>query len=688
MTPHPEYPRPDFDRSQQWLNLNGEWDFKADPENAGLENGWFQAAATGWSKKIVVPFPWEAKSSRINQEWLEVGWYHRSLEQPAHWNDLRTVLNFGAVHYFCTVWLNGNKVGEHSGGYLPFSFDITGELAQGPAELVIRVEAPLDKRFIPHGKQRSIPVDDYDGCAFTASSGIWQTVWLEGRPSTFIASLKLQPTPELNAFEVQGVLEGPNLAKANLSLEVEGQEGQELIIQGETNFSAILKIENPQLWSPSHPHLYTIVAKLKSPDGEDTVQNYSGLRKIEVRGDRIYLNGQQLYIRAALDQGFWPDGIHTAPDDAALRKDVELALQAGFNTIRKHIKLENPRWLYWADKLGLLVWEEPPCIGRYSKEAIELFEAQLAPMVARDGNHPCIIIWGIYNEEWGLDWLSGEDEERQLAVENAYNLLKAADATRPIVDDSGWWHVKTDILDWHYYDMDMEKWQAVTAALAGDRTSWFGHGISDTEWYETQLSVKGKDHQGLPLINGEYGGGTSDKEQNWLFRWQTQDLRRHTAFSGYTYTELYDVEYEVVGIYTAERQLKDWGYEPAIINADTIIIFDLTPHQPGLDLVVQDEAIKVSVQISHYALTPLKGKLMWGWKRGVQPTGSRQIEVGSFEITAPIELISPLPEKNESPGEGKFFVWLASENNPEMAYGFLDVALALTNAEVTPALVH
>ncbi|MBN9390342.1 MAG: glycoside hydrolase family 2 [Chloroflexi bacterium] len=686
MIPHPEYPRPDFDRSRQWLNLNGEWDFKADPDNVGLQESWFQAGTTDWSQKIVVPFPWESKASQVNQEWLLVGWYHRTLERPADWKNLRTILNFGAVYYACTVWLNGHKVGEHTGGYLPFSFDVTGELADGPAELVVRVETVLDKSFIPHGKQRSIPADDYDGCAFTPSTGIWQTVWLEARPATYIASLKLRPNADLNAVEVQGTLEGPSLAVAKLSLAVEGQAAQEISIEGQTSFSTVLKIENPRLWSPADPYLYDVVVNLASPDGADSVRTYTGLRKIEVRGEFIFLNDQRIYVRAALDQGFWPEGIYSAPDDAALRKDVELALEAGFNMIRKHIKFENPRWLYWADKFGLLVWEEPPCFSRYSREGVELFESQLAPMVARDGNHPSIVIWGIYNEEWGLDWKSNEDEERQLAVEHAYDLLVSLDSTRPIVDDSGWWHVKTDILDWHYYDGDMEKWKAISRALATDRDSWFGHQLSDTLYSQTRLTVEGREHPSIPIINGEYGGGFLPKEQEWLFRWQTQDLRRHAAFQGYTYTELYDVEYEVVGIYTVDRQLKGWGYEPAIINADTVIIFDLTPQNPGLDLVVQDKELKVSVQVSHYGSTTLKGQLLWGWQRGENPSGSQDIEVGAFEISPLIELTSPVPEGENSRVE-RFYVWIATEGNPEVACGFMEAELALTGAPAQPALV-
>jgi beta-galactosidase/beta-glucuronidase len=283
-------------------------------------------------------------------------------------------------------------------------------------------------------------------------------------------------------------------------------------VDGQAQIAVEMLLPDPQRWAPVAPHLYWVTVTLQSPDGEDRVTAYTGLRKIEARGSHLYLNDKPLYVRGAQDQGLWPDTIYSAPDDDALKHDVELALTAGYNLIRKHIKLENPRWLYWADRLGLLVWEEPPCIGRYTPAGIVDFEAQLHPMITRDGNHPAIVIWEIYNEGWGLDWEFHSDPGRQAAVERAYAMVKQADPTRPIVDDSGWWHVKSDLVDWHYYDMDMQVWCATTRALAGDDDAWFGISLPSANFAKTKLNVPGRSHRGKPILNGEYGGGSPDNQ--------------------------------------------------------------------------------------------------------------------------------------------------------------------------------
>jgi beta-galactosidase/beta-glucuronidase len=671
MNVRPEYPRPDFDRSHRWLSLNGVWDFMADAADEGLGAAWQQSGKARWTENITVPFAWETAASQIAREWLPVGWYRRSLHVPVEWLQERVILHFGAVHYSCQIWLNGRAIGEHTGGYLPFSFDITDALEEGQGELIVRVEAPLDKLAIPHGKQRSRPVDDYDGCAFTASSGIWQSVWLEGRPATAIEQVQLRAGDDLASITVQVALAGPHLSTAELLLQVEEQPEQAIAVEGRSTITLTLPVENPQLWTPQTPHLYHVTLRLTSEDGEDRVGCYTGLRRIETRGNRLLLNGERLYLRGALDQGYWPDSGYTAPTDALLRQDVELALAAGYNLIRKHIKFEDPRWLYWADRLGLLVWAEPPCVGRYSPEAIVRFEAQLAPMVERDGNHPGIILWGIYNEEWGLDWRTAQDKEKQEAVSRAYDLLSGLDASRPIIDDSGWSHVKTDVLDWHYYDNDIRGWNTTTTALVNDMSSWFGHQLAVDNWYETQLSLPDTDHGGLPLMNGEYGGGSTDVERGWHLRWQTQELRRHDAVSGYIYTELCDVEHELCGIYTAQRQLKPLGCNPAHVNAETVIIFDLVPVRPGLDYVAKQPDIEVTVRLSHQGTQPLAGRLIWSWE------GSGQEEAVALEV-APFTITDSIPVRAQLPAgqaKGRLIVRFGDGEGVDHAYEFLDVEL-------------
>ena len=546
---------------------------------------------------------------------------------------------------------------------------MTDALASDSAVLIVRVEAPIDKRFIPHGKQKSLPPDDYNDCAFTASSGFWQPVWLEARPATYIETAALAPTEALDGIDVHIRVAGPARDAAELQLSIDGGAPTTIAVDGRTDIRLICPVAAPELWSPDHPRLYNVALRLTSDDGEDAVVTYTGLRKVEIRDRHLFLNGERLYLRGALDQGFWPGTGYTAPSDDALRHDVELALAAGFNLVRKHIKLEDPRWLYWADRLGLLVWEEPACFGRYRADAAALFEAQLEPMVMRDGNHPSTVIWGLYNEEWGLDWRCAEEPELQQAVERAYDLLKAVDAGRPIVDNSGWWHVKTDLVDWHYYDEDMASWKKTTAALASDQQAWFWHRLADARHYETQLSVAGRDHSDRPLINGEYGGGRASN-QGWLFRWQTQDMRLYDAFDGYIYTELYDVEYEKVGMYDAQRRMKELACQPSDVNAETLVIFDLVPVRPGADVVTGDGTVELMIRVSHHGSLALEAALHWGWQPQEATAKGIALRVEPFEITSAIRITEQLPDQLKS---AKLHVWLTDSNGIRVAYNYLDV---------------
>ena len=667
-----EYPRPDFDRSHCWESLNGKWKFAPDPTHQGLLSHWEQPGTILWSQSIQVPFAWETALSEVRQEWLPAGWYRHFIQRPVAWTEEQTILHFGAVHYHCQVWINGQWVGEHTGGYVPFSFDITDVLLDGQGELIVYVEAPLDKLAIPHGKQRSRPADGYDDCAFTASSGIWQSVWLEGRPATFIQQVDLEPGSQLDSIAAQIYLQGKHLADATLAVAIDGMPEQIVPIQGATALSLIWPVKHPQTWTPRHPHLYYVRLRLESPDGIDYVTSYTGLRRIEVRGNRLVLNGEQLYLRGALDQGYWPESGYTAPTDDALRLDVELALKAGFNLIRKHIKLEDPRWLFWADRLGLLVWAEPPCVGRYSSVAIRRFEEQLPLMVARDRNHPSIILWGIYNEEWGLDWRTVQDVEKQEAVARAYDLLAAHDHSRPIIDDLGWNHVKTDVLDWHYYDEDNRRWREVTNALVSDPNTWFGHQLAVDRWYETQLNVADAQHQQMPLMNGEYGVGATPAERGWYFCWQTQELRRQEAINGYIYTELYDVEHELCGIYDAQRQLKPLGCDPAQVNAETVIIFDLLPKSPDLDYVVAQREFQITLCLSHQGPRLLRGKLIWGWENDMTNGGDLPLELEPYTITENFPITLSLPASQST---GKLHVQFIDESNQCYAHSFVHVGM-------------
>lgn len=647
-TPRPEYPRPHFDRSERWVNLNGEWDFAREADHYG--------------ETIVVPFPWEHPDSGVGAHWLPTAWYRRRLQRPADWAEERTILHFGAVHHHATVWVNGGLAVEHEGGYLPFEADITDLLdAGGAGELVVRVDAPTDKRFIPHGKQRSIPADDYDGCAFTPSSGIWQTVWLEPRPAAYISRLDLRPTDGLDGIEV--TLAGPSPVR----IEIPGVAVQEY---DEWPGTATVPIPQPRLWTVDDPHLYDVVVTA----GEDTVRGYTGLRKVEWHGSTLAVNGVPTYVRGVLDQGFWPTGGHTAPSDEALRRDLELARAAGFNLVRKHIKLEDPRWLYWADRLGMLVWAEPPSTGRFTAEAVAAFEDVTAGMVARDGDHPSIVICGGYNEEWGLDWDVPGDPAKQDAVRRVYRIIRDADPTRPIVDNSGWAHVETDLVDWHYYDENVGSWAAAVDRLTNTGDGRFPVRLGPELVAEKAIAAPGFDGSGKPQLNGEYGGGSTSVERGWHLRWQTQELRRHPRNAGYIYTELYDIEHETVGVYTYDRRTKDLGGAvPSDVNAETVLIVDLIPESPGRDLVLPPvserdpgtgDPVVVPVRVSHHGRDPLLGTLHWSLG---DASGTTPVEAKPFAVTDPIVLALP-------PTTGRLLLWATDAANAVVARAFVDLA--------------
>jgi beta-galactosidase/beta-glucuronidase len=632
-----EYPRPHFDRSHSWSSLNGDWDFRADTEQ-------------DYDRTITVPFAWETPASGIEAHWLPVAWYRRTFTVPAGWAGQRVVIQFGAVHHEATVWVNDVEVARHRGGYTPFEADITDALRDGDQTVVVRVSAPLDKREIAHGKQRSIPRDDFDGVCFTPSSGIWQSVWLEARPATYLAGLKLRPADGLDAIEVEARVSGA--AEATLVLSLRGTDVSVEVPVVNGLAETVIPVAGPRLWSPEDPHLYHVDATLTSADGTDTVAAYTGLRRIEVIGEDLYLNGGRLFVRGVLDQGYWPLTGITPPDDAALRRDLELAAAAGYNLVRKHLKLEDPRFVHHADVLGMLVWAEPAATGRFSADSVAAFEEQIAPMVERDGNSPAVIIWGLYNEEWGLDWDIPGDPAKQAATAQAYDLLKALDASRPAVDNSGWTHVKTDLLDWHYYDESAASWGKTVAALLNGEQDDFPVKLGPDFVVRKKLAgAPGQPLRGLPNLNSEYGTGFTSVERGWQLRWQTQELRRHDRVAGYVYTELYDIEHESAGLLDFERRAKDLaGVDPADVNATTTLVLDVVPVAPGRDLLSESREVSVPVRVSHHGGEPVNGHLHTAWTPVFGPAPSAPgaegpwIEAKPFLLSAAAEVRAELPD--------------------------------------------
>jgi hypothetical protein len=657
-TPRPEYPRPDRDRSERWLNLNGRWDF----------------AAEGYDGPITVPFAWESAASGVHRTWLEQGTYRRRVSAPAAWDGSRIVLSFGAVHHRAVVSVDGAVVGEHTGGYESFEIDVTDALRPGAeAVLEVAVTAPADKRAIPHGKQRSLPRDDYDGVAFTPTSGIWQTVWLEARGRTYARSVSLRGD-SLTGIDVRVELAGDAPAGHAVTATTAGRT-VELLADGTGVAKGRIDIDDPRLWTTADPHLYRVEVRT----GDDRVTATTGLRRFEARGEELYLNGDRVYLRGVLDQGYWPDTGLTAPDAAALLRDLDLARGLGYNLVRKHLKFEEPLWLHEADRTGMLVWAEPACPSRFSPEAAQAFEAQLPAMVERDGNHPSIVVWGLYNEEWGLDWDIPGSPERAEAAVRAYERLRGLDDTRPIVENSGWSHVRTDLVDWHYYEPDLGKWKDAVARLASGEQDAFAVRLGpdftvDKSFYASPDVPR----RGLPIVNSEYGEGFTSLERAWHLRWETQELRRHDRFAGYVYTEFADVEHEAAGLLDADRRPKDWGgCVPADVNAETVLVLDLVPAAAGADIAVPQAPFTLDVHVSHHGGSEVSGTVHAVWtapgtppRTAVAPAASSEpVKAEPFQLSAAVSLDVPPTE-----GPARLLIWLADNENRTIARAYLDAA--------------
>lgn len=661
--PRPEYPRPDRDRSERWLTLNGSWDFEAD----------------GIRSSITVPFAWESEASGIRRAWLERGTYRRSVVVPVEWADRRLVLSFGAVHHRAVVRIDGTIVGEHVGGYESFEFDVTDFVVPGVAsELSVEVEAPADKRQIAHGKQRSIPRDDYDGVSFTPTSGIWQSVWLEARGRTYARSVSLRGD-SLTGIDIAVSVDGDSLADAAVVARV-GGESVELTTDAAGHATGRIELSGPRLWSPVDPHLYRVEIVVGSGEVADRVVATTGLRRIETSGEELLLNGSRLYVRGVLDQGYWPDTGLTAPDAEALRRDIALARELGYNLVRKHLKFEDPLWLHEADVTGMLVWAEPACPSRFSDAAAAAFEAQLPAMVERDGNHPSIVIWGLYNEEWGLDWDIPGSAARADAAVRAYDLLRAHDDTRPIVENSGWAHVKSDLVDWHYYEPDIATWKQVVADLAsGARESFPVRLGPDFIVDKSFYGLAEFPRTGVPILNSEYGEGFTSLERAWHLRWETQELRRHDRYSGYVYTEFSDVEHECAGLLTEDRRTKDWGgCVPAHVNAETVLVLDLVPARAGADLALPVAEFDLDVRVSHHGTSALSVTVHGAWVAAGAPmdavvvsgvVSSSAVAVEPFALSDAVTLAVPA-----SAGPGRFLLWATDAAGDLVARAFLDAA--------------
>jgi len=567
-TAWPEYPRAQMVRDD-WMNLNGSWDYAIVPRTQGRPER--------FDGRILVPFCVESALSGVQRQ---VGpenrlWYRRTFHIPPSWAGKRVLLHFGAVDWKTTVWVNGKKLGTHKGGYDSFSFDITDALKpKGSQEIIVSVWDPVNTGFQPRGKQVLRP----GGIWYTSVTGIWQTVWLEPVNKAYIKSLKIVPDIDSELVRVTAICSDE---AAGCTVEAQAFDGKwtKGAAKAKPGRTVVIPVKNPKLWSPDSPFLYDLKVTLKNRWGKklDEVDSYFGMRKISLGKDakgttRMMLNNKFVFQFGFLDQGWWPDGLYTAPTDEALRYDIEVTKKLGFNLARKHVKVEPDRWYYWCDKLGLLVWQDMPSGDEYvspndpdiirTKESAEQFRLELRRMIEGFRNHPSIVVWVPYNEGWG-----------QYDTPGITKMIKELDPSRLVDSASGWADRGTgDIKDIHRYPgPGMPQPEADRAIVLGE-FGGLGLPIEGHSWQE-------KDNWGYRQFDSP--------EQ--LTRAYAELIKKlyplvRNGLSAAVYTQTTDVEVEVNGMMTYDRAVVKMdvedvrrinaGYFPPLIESSADVFLD------------------------------------------------------------------------------------------------------------------
>jgi beta-galactosidase/beta-glucuronidase len=566
------YPRPLMER-EQWTNLNGWWEFAIDAEAQ-----WSSPNQVDWGRKILVPFSPETKSSGIHDTgFYRAVWYRREFETPELSDGKRLQIHFGAVDYSATVWINGRIAGKHDGGYTPFFLDIT-DLLNGNGTELLEVRAEDDPADLtkPRGKQdwQLAPHSIW----YPRTTGIWQTVWLETVSSTHLDYIRWTPVVERWEIGFETRLRGARRTDLRLHIRLQCNDkvladdvysvvGEEMHRKIALSDPGIDDSRNELLWSPQSPILIRAHIRLIDSDGAvlDEFRSYTALRSISIQGDRFVLNGRPFPLQLVLDQGYFPDTGITAPDDNALRRDVELAKAMGFNGVRKHQKIEDPRYLYWADTLGLLVWEEMPSAYRFTRTSIERLTREWKDVIRRDISHPCIVAWVPFNESWGVPDLPESPAQRHY-VQALYHLTKTLDPARPVIGNDGWESVATDIVGIHDYDDNADriarrygKEEQPSALFKRERPGG------------RLLILSEHAHAGLPIMLTEFGGiaysenvattwgyTRSDSAEEFANRYceLVIAVRSVNMLAGFCYTQFADTYQEANGLLYADRTPK------------------------------------------------------------------------------------------------------------------------------------
>ncbi len=556
-----EYPRPDFVRSE-WVNLNGAWDFYLGGDKRSIE----------------VPYVCQCRKSGIGERIREDAVvYERTFFVPDTWKGRSVLLNFGAVDYFCRVWVNGQCVGTHSGGQTPFSFDVTHCLNWGEECIRVEVEDWLKNEQIARGKQYW--EDESSFIWYTPSTGIWQTVWLEPVSASRFSWIRFTPDIDEGTVKIDYRLEQGTVLPCEAMITICREEKpvfkgtvwcrelcstitvdvfQKKALNGSFHFVGAY-------WSPENPNLYEVTMALKNgTEVTDRVESYFGMRKVRIEGGRIYLNNQPYYQKLLLDQGYWEESLITAPSDEDYKNDILMSKAMGFNGCRKHEKVEDPRFLYWADHLGFLVWEAMASFWVYTPEGACAFMREWMDVIRRDYNHPSIVVWGMLNESWGVPGIY-ENQEQQSFSKSLYYMARSLDSTRLVISNDGWEMTDTDICAVHSYQHGREDDQK--------QQELYKNCLKEIDELpkivEKRLFAKGHSYQKQPVVLTEFGGiAVSEDESGWGYtaigRWEF--LKEYSRIldavydsdliCGYCYTQLTDVEQETNGLLTSTHQYK------------------------------------------------------------------------------------------------------------------------------------
>lgn len=565
--PRPEYPNPQFERSQ-WQSLNGAWAFAFDDADKGVAGSWY-AHGLPAARKITVPYCFESKLSGIGETGFHpVSWYQRTVRLPGNWSGEHVLLHFGAVYYQASVWLNGQHLGDHEGGNVPFAFDITSALRRGDNTLTVRAYNPPTDRSIPRGKQYWKPKSA--AIFYTRTSGIWQPVWVETTGRNCLQYVQVTAGQDGTAY-FEGVL--AHHSDQPLKLEITILDGASTAASAsaqthEDQVSGSASVSNPKLWSPDAPNLYQVRYRLL--DGStvvDEVQSYFGFRTIGVANGRVTVNGRPVYMKLLLDQGYWPESILTPPSEAAIQRDIDLIQSMGFNGVRKHQKVADPRFLYWADKRGLLVSGEIADAYEFTPEEVDRFTREWIAAVERDYNHPSIIIWNAINESWGVPDLT--DGHQQAYLKELYQLTHTLDSTRLVIDNEGWEHTdQTDLMALHDYEKSgdalYERYKDVTpqsTTLPKNHKAAIlpGYRYNGSPLYLSEMGGIAYIPEGASVPPESWGYSGVEKTQQAALDRLTQlfgGLARLNNLAGFCYTQLTDVEQEINGLATYDRKPK------------------------------------------------------------------------------------------------------------------------------------